>query len=143
MVQKHEMTADFEKVIYTPDMLKQCWEKQIGNFTTLSKAGWTDFSILDFIHYIRTTTYETNLFPGSSLGTLLISKPKGGYLNYQQTLSISFDKITGLFTMKYSDWETINSSDDSDKAILWIAKCAGIELGQKFQDFMLWQKNWS
>jgi len=136
------MTADFEKVIYSPDMLKQCWDKQIDNFQTLAKSGWTHFSILDFIHYIRTTIYKSTLFPGSSLGTLLISKPKDGYLSYQQTLAIKFDKTTGLFTMQYSDWDIINSESDSDKAILWTAQCSGVELGQKFQDFLDWQKNW-
>ena len=142
MVLKHEMTADFEKVKYDPDMLKQCWDEQIDNFTTLAKAGWTHISIIDFIHYIQTTNYNTTLFPGSSLGKLLISKPKDGYLNYQQTLSIDFDKTTGLFIMKYSDWDTINSADDYQKAILWTVKCPGIELVQKFQDFLKWQKNW-
>lgn len=136
------MIADFEKVIYTAEQLRQCWDQQIDNFTSLAKAGWTNDSIIDFINYINTTIYKTTLFPGSSLGTLLISKPKNGYLNYQQTLSISFDKTSGLFTMQYSDWDVISSSADSDKAILWAIKCPGIELEQKFQDFLDWQKNW-
>jgi hypothetical protein len=142
MVQKHEMKADFERVVYSPDVLKKCWDKQLDNFTTLTNAGWTHFSIVDFIRYMQTTTYSAILFPGSSLGTLLISKPKLGYLNYQQTLSISFDSTTGLFTMQYSDWDTINSVDESDKAILWTAKCPGVDIAQKFQEFLKWNKNW-
>lgn len=142
MVLKHEMIADFEKVKHTPEMLKQCWEEQVASFAALANIGWVHFAIVDFINYVRTTVYETTLFPGSSLGTLLISKPNDGFLNYQQTLSISFDNTTGLFTMKYSDWDTIDSKDDFEKAILWTVKCSGIELGQKFQDFLDWQKNW-
>jgi hypothetical protein len=142
MIQKHKMTADFEKAFYSRDMLKHCWDEQLEYFTTLTKSGWTHFSILDFIRYIQTTIYATILFPGSSLGTLLISKPKDGYLNYQQTLAISFDRTTELFTLQYSDWDLIESADDSAKAILWTVKCPGIELGQKFLDFLKWKKNW-
>jgi hypothetical protein len=143
MVEKHKMIADFEKIAFSADMLKQCWKDQVENFTALANAGWTDHSIVAFLHYIGTTIYETKLFPGSSLGNLLISRPnKDGYLNYQQTLSISFDKATGFFTLRYFDWDSIDSADDSDKATLWSVKCFGIELGQRFQDFLTWQKTW-
>lgn len=143
MVEKHKMIADFEKIMYTADMLKQCWDDQVDNFTTLANAGWTNYSLVDFLRYIKTTIYYTLLFPGSSLGTLLISRPdKDGYLNYQQTLSISFDNASGLFTLQYSDWDVIDSADEWHKAILWSVKCTGADLGQKFQDFLMWQKKW-
>ena len=141
MVQKHEMTADFEQLTYTKEMLKECWEKQIDSFKLLVNAGWTDNRILDFIYYMTTTSYSSVLFPGSSLGTLLISKPKDGKLNYQQTLAIKYDNTTDLFTMEYSDWDLIESADDTKK-IQWNIKCSGIELGQRFQDFLAWNKDW-
>lgn len=51
MVQKHQMIADFEKVPYTPEMLAECWHKQINNLELLVKARWAKVSILDFIHF--------------------------------------------------------------------------------------------
>lgn len=142
MVERHKMIADFEQLTYNDEMLKECWDEQIISFESLVAAGWTDTRILDFINYLRKTSYASVLFPGSSMGNLLISKPKNGKLNYQQTLAIKFDRSTDLFLMEYSDWDLIDSRDDTKKAIQWNIKCSGIELAQRFQEFAEWNKNW-
>jgi hypothetical protein len=143
MVEKHKMIADFEQLVYTEKMLKQCWDEQIESFKTLVKAGWTDNRILDFMTWLAKTSHAAVLFPGSSMGTLLISKPKNGKLNYQQTLTIKFDNSSDLFSMEYSDWDLIEPEDDTKKAIQWNIKCSGIELAHRFIEFLEWNKSWS
>lgn len=143
MVQKHEMIAGFERLTYSSEMLREEWNEIIERFKLIINGGWTDESVLGFINYILQTDYADRFFPGSSLGTLLISKPEKGRLNYQRTLAISFDRQASIFRMTYSDWDTIASEDDGSKAVLWTAECSGNELQFKFDEFMKWNKNWS
>src|SRR5690349_16500952 len=141
MVQRKEMTSDFEKLIYDAAMLRDAWHKFQRTATMLVHGGWTSNDILSFIEWIKNSEYSSQLFPGSSMGTLLISKPRNGKLNYQQTLSISYDNQTRLFTMKYSDWDLIDSPEESEKAIQWTATCPGGDLNRNFIEFIN-QSNW-
>ncbi len=136
------MKAEFEQLTYTKEMLKEIWEKQIEKFKLLIDGGWTEKKILDFINYLNSTSYSSVLFPGSSLGTLLISKPKCGRLNYQQTLSIKYENLTNLFIMEYTVWDLIDSDDKTKKEIRWNIKCTGIELIPRFHDFLAWNEEW-
>lgn len=142
MVQKHKMTANFEQLTYNDEMLKNSWEKQLINFKVFKSNKTIDNGMIDFINWILQNSYSQNLYAGSSMYTLLISKPKIGRLNYQQTLEIKFDILTKLYDLKYSDWDTIDSPEDSKNAILWKFKCTGIELSTRFLEFMEWNKNW-
>ena len=142
MIQKHDMVADFEKLIYDAAMLKDVWRKTQNTAKELVDAEWTSHHILTFIDWINENVYSSLLFPGFSLGKLLISKPKSGKLSYQQTLSISYDNRTELFTMQYSDWDQIDSRDDFEKATQWTAKCPGADLCWHFLEFLKWKKNW-
>jgi hypothetical protein len=137
------MNANFEKLTYNTDMLRNSWKDQLGNFTIFASSNNADKGITDFISWIYKNNYSKNLFAGSSLFTLLINKPKNGKFNYQQTLSISFNDSTRIYEMQYSDWDTIERHEDSDNAILWEAKSNGAELPMKFLEFMNWNKNWN
>ena len=142
MVEKHKMIADFEQMKYSSEMLRKVWDNQVENFKNLISGGLTNNYVLEFITYIRTSEYAGRFFPGTSLGTLLISKPRNARLNYQQTLAISVDKENGRIRLKYSDWDTIDSSEDWEKAILWTVECDGEELKSKFIEFLEWNKSW-
>ena len=142
MVEKHKMTADFEQLTYDNEMLKTAWKQSLYSADKLVKANWTSHHLLSFIEWINGNSYTGILFPGFSLGTLLISKPKNGKLNYQQTLAIKYDNQTDLFTMEYSDWDLIESKEESEKAIKWTLKCPGIDLGRHFIEFLNWKQNW-
>lgn len=142
MVQKHMMTADFEQMTYDSDKLKEAWKQSLNSADRLVEAKWTSHHLRSFIEWINGNAYSGILFPGFSLGTLLISKPTNGKLNYQQTLSIKYDKQTELFTMEYSDWDLIDSVDEYKKAIMWTQKCPGIDLGRHFIEFLNWKQNW-
>src|SRR5690606_31440422 len=111
-------------------------------FEMIINGGWTNRSILDFIKYIRLSKYAEIFFPGSSMGTLLISKPDKGRLNYQRTLAISFDNQKNTFKLSYSDWDTIDKREDYKRAILWEQECDIDELQMKFEEFIKWNKNW-
>lgn len=142
MVEKHKMIADFEQLTYSPEMLREVWNNQGHQFKGLISAGWTNEKVLQLIDHIRKTKYAAELFPGSSMGALLLSKPRRGKLNYQQTLTVSFDNQRNKFIMKYSDWDIIDNKDEWEKSILWEAECIGEELTNKFDEFIAWNTNW-
>lgn len=142
MIHKHDMKADFEKLTYDSAMLEEVWKELRNSAKGLVDAGWTSHHILTFIDWFNGNAYSSLLFPGFSLGKLLISKPKDGKLNYQQTLAISYDNRTNLFTMQYSDWDLINSRDELEKAIQWSLKCPGTDLCRHFIEFSRWNNNW-
>jgi hypothetical protein len=142
MVQKHEMLADFEQLTYSPEMLRSAWDKIADTFKLLIAAGWTTNDVLELINYIRTTDYASQLFPGSSLGTLLVSKPRNARLNYQQTLAVKVDDAKTKVILKYSDWDTIDKREDWEKAVIWTTECSGEKLREKFDEFIVWNKNW-
>ncbi len=137
------MIAEFEKLMYNSEMLKNSWKNQLDLFEKLNKSKISDYQFTNFIDWILRTRYSEELFAGSSMWRLLISKPNpNGKLNYQQTLKIEFDNGTGLYEMEYSDWDTISDKDDYKKAILWTRKSTGIELVNNFLEFINWNKNW-
>lgn len=142
MVEKHKMIADFEQLIYTPEMLRKEWGKFPAHFKGLISGGWTNMSVVNLIEYILLTKYADQFFPGSSIGTLLISKPKKGKLNYQQTLAVSVDNLTNKISLQYSNWDTIDKSEDSEKAILWRKDCSEDQLIEAFEEFIKWNKSW-
>jgi hypothetical protein len=143
MVQKKEMIAEFEKLTYNSEMLKNSWKNQLVLFKKLNKSKISDYEFTNFIDWILRTRYSEELFAGSSMWRLFISMPnQNGKLNYQQTLKIEFDNGTGLYEMEYSDWDTISAKDDYKKAIIWTRKSTGIELINNFLEFINWNKNW-
>ena len=77
------------------------------------------------------------------MGTLLISKPNNGKLNYQQTLAIRFNRETDKLNLDYSDWDTVEREEDFKEAIIWAAECSGQELQEKFEEFIAWNKAWA
>ncbi len=123
-------------------MLLEIWIKQEEHFKSLIRASWTNEKILQLIEHIRTTRHVAELFPGSSMGTLLISKLRNGKLNYQQTLAVSFDIQKSKFIMKYSDWDTIDSKEEWEKSIIWQTECDGEDLKNKFDEFIEWNATW-
>lgn len=142
MIQKNHMRADLEQLTYDADKLKSVWKEISLNAKPLVEARWTSHHLLTFIDWINQNTYSGILFPGFSLGKLLISKPRNGKLNYQQTLAIAYDNQTELFRLQYSDWDTITSQDEYEKAIQWTAKCPGTDLCTNFLEFLKWKSNW-
>lgn len=143
MVQKREMISEFEKLTYDSQMLKNSWENQLVIFEKLKNSKITNYGFTNFINWILKTDYSNELFAGSSMWRLLISKPTNDRkLNYQQTLKIEFDNRTSLYLMEYSDWNTINNPEEYKKAILWKRKCTAIELISIFLEFIKWNKHW-
>ena len=143
MAQKSKMTAYFEKLVYTSDILRSSWEDQLVIFKNLKITRTPNQGISNFIEWILRLHYSEALFASSSLWRLMISKPTTyGKLNYQQTLKIEFDSRIALYTMEYSDWDTIDTKEDNEKAILWKTKCTWIELVPRFKDFLHWNTQW-
>jgi len=143
MIQKKEMTEEFEKLTYNSEMLKKSWKDQLVLFEKLNKSKISEYRFANFINWILRTRYSEELFVASSMWRLFISMPKpNGKLNYQQTLKIEFDNGTGLYEMEYSDWDTISDKDDYELAILWRRKSAGNELINNFLEFINWNKRW-
>jgi hypothetical protein len=142
MVQKKEMTADFEQLTYNKELLRASWDRQLEIFKNLSKTRVAANGFYNLISWME-MWYSEWFFVHSAMWRLFISKPTPeGKLNYQQTLLIEFDPITSLYTLEYSDWDTINLGDDTEKAILWKSTCFENEVNAKFIEFMRWHKDW-
>lgn len=142
MVQKKEMTADFEQLTYNSELLKASWEKQLAIFKNLSKTRADEHGLYDLISWAK-MWYSEYFFVYSCMWRLFISKPTPeGKLNYQQTLMIQFDSRNSLYEMEYSDWDIINPEDDVKDAILWKTKCFENELKPQFIKFMQWNTKW-
>ena len=142
MIEKHRMFAAFEKLTYTPDMLHESWTKFYKNYQDLLPGGFTSQEIVDLVKYISESKFSYHLFPGSSLGRLLISKPRQGKLNYQQTLTIELKWNSGIIKLTYDDWDTLNAGDKTSNAILWTKECSGKQLFDNFNEFVSWNKSW-
>jgi len=142
MVLKHKTKAGFEQLEYGPLELKECWNKALEDAKMLVEPKLTSYDLLTFIEWIQNTNYSKLFFPGFSMGTLLISKPKDRKLNYQQTLSIQYYRENSMFKLSYSDWDTIERKEDREQAILWEHHCPGSALSQEFLEFIKWNKNW-
>jgi hypothetical protein len=142
MIEKHELSADFEKLTYTPDMLHDWWKKFYISYQYLLPGGFTSQEIVDLVKYISESNFSYQLFCGSSLGRLLISKPRQGKLNYQQTLSIEKEWNSNVIKLTYDDRDILNKGDNTSNAILWTTECSGEQLFDKFNEFISWNKSW-
>jgi len=143
MVLKHELVSENEQHLYTPAMLQVAWDKLVPYFQSFLDTPFSNEAVIGLVEYLSTSQYATRFYPGSSLGTLLISKPEpDGRLNYQRTLAISVDNNTNLIQLEYSDWDTIDDEADWKKAIIWTATCEGPELKTTFEAFIAWNTAW-
>lgn len=106
----------------------------------LINGGWASEKILDLIEHIKQNKYSSELYPGSSLGRLLISKPENGKLNYQRTLTVETKMNMKEISFEYSDWDII--SDISESPVLRKAECEPEKLIDMFEEFLKWNKNW-
>ena len=113
MVQKKQMTADFEQLTYNGEMLKDSWKAQRELFQKLKTSKTPQYGMVSFIDwFLMFDWYSTKLFAGSSMWRLLMSKPDpNGKLNYQQTLTISWNYKTLMYILEYSDWDIIDHKE--------------------------------
>lgn len=139
-MQKHPTNSYHEKLIYSPEMIQSEWGNMSDRFVDLIKGGWANEKVLDLIEHIKKSNYSSEFYPGSSMGRLLISKPKNGKLNYQRTLSVETKMHQKEIVLEYSDWDIIK--DKSENPILWRTECLPENLIEKFEEFIKWNKNW-
>lgn len=76
------------------------------------------------------------------MGRLLISKPSNGKLNYQQTVSIAYDRQKDLYEIQYSDWDVIETKEEFRNAVLWVIHSPGTDLCRHFLEFLNWKADW-
>ena len=139
-MQKHPTIGLKENLSYTSEMLKSEWTIISGRFKLLIEGKRATEKVMELIEYIENSKYSTELYPGSSLGRLLISKPEGGKLNYQRTLSIDTSPFRKRILLEYSDWDTVQ--DRSENPVLWRVECEPENLIDTFEGFIKWNKNW-
>lgn len=139
---KHEMIADYEQLTYTGKMLRENWVRQIDHFLSLIEGGWTNSEVVELIRFISESKYGETLFPDSSLGTLLISKPQNGRLNYQQTLEVAVNNSEGKMYLIYTNFDLINSIDEYKNSIEWCKEVEEGNLKRDFFEFVAWNKSW-
>ena len=136
------MKADYEQLTYTEKMLRETWVRQIEHFLSLIEGGWTNSEVVELIRFISENKYGEMLFPGSSLGRLLISKPQSGKLNYQQTLEVAVNHSNGKILMTYTNFDLIDNFDEYKNAIEWHKEVTDRNLIYDFLEFVEWNKSW-
>jgi hypothetical protein len=120
-------------------MLNREWERNIERLELLLYAGWTIEEILNLTVYIYKSPISQILYPGTSMGKLLISKPINGILNYNQTFSVTPDIEKNKIYMKYLSRKDKNSVD---RETMWNYECSSNNLIEKFNEFMEWNIDW-
>lgn len=133
------MITNFDNTLFTPEMLKHEWWRSTERLKSLLYAGWTLEEILNLANYIYESPMALTLYPGTSIGKLLISKPINGFLNYNQTLSITPDLQNNKIHIRY--FKFINE-DLINREIVWYYECTKNNLIEKFNEFMNWNNDW-
>ena len=95
------MITNFDNTFFTPEMLKQEWWRSAERLKSLLYAGWTLEEIWSLSNYIYESPFAYFLYPGTSLGKLLISKPVNGKLDYSKTLHVIPDVMNNNINLKY------------------------------------------
>lgn len=133
------MVTNFDNTIFTAEMLKHEWLRCTERIEALLYAGWTLKEIWNLSNYIYESSFAFILYPGTSMGKLLISKPIDGKLNYNQTLSIIPDVESNKIYIKYYKYKDNNILE---KEILWRKECLENNLINRFNEFMNWNSDW-
>jgi hypothetical protein len=137
---KHAINDERQKIHFNSQMLNEEWDNISEDFHLIVNGGWANEKMINFINYVKKSKYSSQLYPGTSLGVLLISKPENGKLNFQRTLAIDSKKNQNKVTLKYTDWDTIET--EKEDPTLWEEECDFVELEIKFEEFMKWNKYW-
>lgn len=141
MLEKHKLFGD-ELLIHTPAMLRYRWQLTLDKYKDFLENNCKPEALVELVEYILTQDYADKLYPGTSIGNLLISKPIDGNLNFQKTLKISDRHYDNKLELRYSDLDLIDNRDDYKNAILWKVDCYEYQLIKKFEEFISWKKDW-
>ena len=141
MLEKHKLFGD-ELLIHTPVMLRNRWQLTLNYYKDFLENNYKPEAFVELVEYILTQDYADKLYPGTSVGNLLISKPIDGKLNFQKTLKISDRHYDNKLELRYSDLDLIDNRDDYENAILWKVDCYEYQLIKKFKEFISWKKDW-
>ena len=141
MVTKHPLSESEENAICTADFLQKQWREISRSLESCIPGQWSNQAMVDLANYISNSKTSQSLYPGISMGTLLISKPVNQKLNFQKTLAISYLK-NGKNHLSYTDYNVIENKDDWKKTILWEKECDEKNLEKTFLEFITWKKNW-
>lgn len=129
----------------TSEDLTQKWVDTLALFDTLLENGHKLRPISFLIRHIIDKAYDTKLFPGSSLYSLLISIPTDNKINYDKTLNISCDQLHNTVVFKYRDTTGLNKKDSNSlaKAYSWTDTCQFTEVNDTFEYFLTQVDSWA
>ena len=110
-----------EGEIVTSDNLREEWKRVLSTYDTLIDNQHKLRPIRFIIRHIIERGYDSMLFPGTSLYSLLISIPSDNKVNFNKTLKITFDEQTETLKFTFSDWTGVDRQTmDAKKLIKWI-----------------------
>jgi hypothetical protein len=112
----------FEGNIITSNQLKNEWISVLSTYDSFINGGHKLRPVRFIVRYIIGKGYDSVLFPGTSMYSLLISIPIDNKVNFNKTLKINFDPLTEKLTFKFIDrtigrigWEdTCQATEGSD-----------------------------
>jgi hypothetical protein len=126
-----------EGEIVTADSLREEWSRVLSMYDMLIDNRHKLRPIRFIIRHIIDHGYDSTLFPGTSLYSLLISIPTNNKVNYNKTLQIGFDQRTETLKFTFSDstgWD--RQTMDIKKRIKWRETCQATE-GTSLLEFFL------
>lgn len=87
----------------TVGQLKNEWSNVLSKYDQFIQAGNKLRPIRFIVRHIMDRGYDSVLFPGTSMYSLLISIPLDDRVNFSKTLKIEFDHLTEKVKFRYND----------------------------------------
>ena len=126
-----------EGEIVTSDNLREEWKRVLSTYDTLIDNQHKLRPIRFIIRHIIERGYDSMLFPGTSLYSLLISIPSDNKVNFNKTLKITFDEQTETLKFTFSDWTGVDRQTmDAKKLIKWTETCQATEGSSLLERFL-------
>ena len=119
------------------DLVKE-WAETLTFFDQMISNGQKIRSIRFLIRHIIEHGYNTKLYPGTSMYSLLISFPMESKINYTKTLKIDCDQLRSHVKYSYRDYSGLDRqlSSNLNKALIWEDICQPTEVIGTFEYFL-------
>lgn len=116
-----------------PDDLTPRWRETNVTYRALTENKPAYRCIRWLMEHILDAGYSKDLFPGTSMYSLLISIPKDGKVDYSRTLRIGYDELTQVADLKLK----------LNKTVVWETTCQPLEIIDTLEHFLNEHPDWS
>jgi|GEM_PF-2810755 len=127
-----------------PRDLTPYWKDVNDRYRSLTESEPAYRCVRWLLEHIIDTGYSKNLFPGTSMYSLLVSLPVDGKVNYTRTLRVAYDEQAQVVSLQLKIWpDPQRSPHDIEKGIKWSVNCQPSEVIETFEHFLNEHSDWS